>query len=89
MADILELALRRVIQNGMPMEEALAMLERFAKGEGRDIGWSDTVPYLDKATAERIDWAAIGWMIVERPEPARVREKKLARDGKMLATGDA
>jgi hypothetical protein len=88
MADILELALRRVVSNGMPMEEAVAMLEVFAKGEGRDIGWQDTVPYLNKATAERIDWAAIGWMIVERAEPAKVREPKQPRDGKMLATGD-
>jgi hypothetical protein len=88
MADILELALRRVVANGMSAAEGAAMLEAFARGSGRDIGWSDTVPYLDRGTAERIDWAGTGWMIVQRAEPAPVPEKKLARDGKMLATGE-
>jgi hypothetical protein len=32
--------------------------------------------------------AGTGWMIVQRAEPAPVPEKKLARDGKMLATGE-
>jgi len=68
MADILELALRRVIDCGMSPREGAAMLERFAKGEGPDIGWSDIVPQLPKAIGERIDRAAIGWMSVERPK---------------------
>jgi hypothetical protein len=66
MADILELALRRVTENGMSPAEGAAMLERFMRGEGRDIGWKDIVPRLPQAIAERIDRKAVGWMLVQR-----------------------
>ncbi len=87
MPDLLELALRRVVANGMSAREGAAMLECFARGEGRDIGWSDTAPYLPKAVAERVDRKAVGWLLVARPMAA-LPEAKARRDGKMLATGE-
>jgi hypothetical protein len=83
--DITELALRHVIQHGMTPNDGVAMLEAFAKGDGRDIPWDEAAPRLSKELTDRIDFAGTGWMLMHEPT---ANLPDLPRDGKMLATGD-
>lgn len=85
MPDILELALRHVIAHGMTKEDGATMLAAFAKGEGVNIDWSETAQRLPKELADRIDRAGTSWMLTHKPA---VTILDIARDGKMLATGE-
>lgn len=64
MPDLREMALRRL--NGISPEDATAILEHFANGAGRDVPWTNTAPFLAPPLAERIDRAAINWMMAHR-----------------------
>lgn len=83
--NILELALKRVVEHGMLQVDGLSMLEGFAKGEGADIPWEVVALKLPKEIADRIDKAGTGWMLMHRPSLTLLDVK---RDGKMLATGE-
>lgn len=86
MPSLLELAQRRVLQNGMHPREAALMLEGFARGEGRDIDWGTIAPYLAPGLADRIDKAAVGYRM-RNGVPSPAVPEPVVRDGKMLATG--
>ena len=92
---IRELATRRVQQCGMNPREAALMLEGFARTqEGSIIGWGDIAPGLSRDQAERIDRAAVGYRMrngfpVVSTETPESPSTPAARDGKMLATGEA
>ena len=66
MADLLELAQRHMQSNGMSAQDAVKALEVFATGTGRDVSWHDAAPYLPKPLVERIDRAAVGWMMAHQ-----------------------
>jgi hypothetical protein len=82
------LALCRVMQAGMSASQATAMLERFERGQGKDIDWEGIAPRLSREQANRIDDAGCAWMLnpanAAKPEPVSVRAW---RDGKALAAG--
>jgi hypothetical protein len=85
-----ELAIYRMRQNGVSGDDATAILENFVKGLGRDVPWNNTAPFLADPLADRIDRAAVNWMMAhhltdQHDEPG---VKPAARDGKMLATGE-
>lgn len=66
MADLIELALRHVQKNGVTPEDAIKILDSFARGPGRDIPWENITPFLPSPLAERIDRAAVNWMMAHR-----------------------
>jgi hypothetical protein len=66
MIELHELSLRHLQQHGMTATEAVAMQETFAKGQGRDIAWSQTAQSLPRALADRLDRVAVGWMMAHR-----------------------
>jgi hypothetical protein len=46
----------------MKPRQAALMLEQFARGSGRDIGWQNPAVRLSHELADRIDRAAVGWL---------------------------
>lgn len=66
MTDLIELALLHLQQHGMTFTEATAMMTNFTKGQGKDIAWTERATSLRPAVAERIDRAAVGWMMAHR-----------------------
>jgi hypothetical protein len=66
MMTIYDLAIAHVEANGMSPEDADRMITKFGAGEGRDIGWADIAPRLSPVQVERIDRAAVGWLMANR-----------------------
>jgi hypothetical protein len=66
MTDLLELAMRHIKENGMSTEDATVILETFARAAGRDIQWNNSSQFLPNLLIERIDRAAVNWMMAHR-----------------------
>lgn len=76
MPNLLAMAQQHLEDHDMPRADARAMLEDFARGVGRDLPWTTVQTHMPSPWADRIDRAAVNWMMAHRMvEDAPEQEK--------------